>query len=87
MGVPELRYVWARVGYEATEVGYCRDIGTDGECLLGIWDASDSGTFIQVLRTHYVVHRQQLASGGSESVTGAGEVGSNGKDLVDIRVG
>ena len=56
LGATDLIYVSERVGKEATEVSCCGEVGTDGEGLLGVWDATDVGTFIQVLGPHYVVH-------------------------------
>ena len=69
------------------EVGYCGDGGTDGEGLIGIWGAVDGGAFIRLLGTHYVVHKRIMTSSGEESATGAGKVGTAGKDLGEIRVG
>ena len=77
----------SQVREEATEVGCYKNRGMDGERLIGIWDDDDGGNFIQVLGTHYVDHQKQLARGGSESSTGAGKVGTNGKDLVERRGG
>ena len=53
----------------------------DAECFLGVWDVSDNDAIIQVLGTHYIVHRQLMASGGAEYTTVMGKVGSDDKDL------
>ena len=69
------------------EVGCCRDRGTYGEGLLGIWDAADGGAFIQVLGTHSVIHQHRLDIGGSEYATRSGKVGGNGKYLGGRKTG
>ena len=34
-----------------------------GGGIIGAWDATDGGNFVQVLGMHSVVHQQRLASG------------------------
>ena len=69
------------------EVGCCGDGGTDAECFLGVWDATDGGVTIQVLGAHPIVHIRRLTRGGAESVTGAGKVGVDGKKIGERRGG
>ena len=65
---------------EDTEVGCCRDEGTYGEGILGVWDTTDSGIFVPVPEIK-VVRQQQLACGGTEPPEGAGKMVTAGKDL------
>ena len=51
----EISDVLVRVGEEATEAGCCRDVGTYGEGLLGVWDTDYGSSFAQLLDTNVVV--------------------------------
>ena len=80
MGAPGISYVLLLERYEAMEVVCCRDKETDMDCFLGVWYNSDRSAIIQLLRAHYIVPRQQLASGRARSAMDAVKVGSDGKD-------
>ena len=73
-------------GEEATEVGRCGDAETDAYCFLGVRDADDRSAIIQVIGAHYIVHRKRLDSSGAEYEMGAGKVGTDSKDIGEIRV-
>ena len=71
----------ARDGEEAKEVAGRKDRGADGVGLLGLWDTADGGLLILVLGMNVVVHWQQLASGVTEPLEGAGKMGTSDGDL------
>ena len=62
---PNVSYVSERDGEKVTEVGCCVYGGTDVECFLVVWDATNAGAIIQVLGAHSIFHIQRLASGGA----------------------
>ena len=74
-------------GEEVTEVGCFGDRGTDVKCFISVWDAADGGAIIQVLGEHSFIHRRKLTSIGAESMTGAGNVEEDGKDIGERRCG
>ena len=71
----------AQVVEEAIDDGCCGERGTYGEGLLSIWDTADGSSLVQVLGTNVVVLQQRLVSGGTETTSGKGKVGTNGESL------
>ena len=53
----------------------------DGEDILGVWNTTDNGYFVQVPGDHVVVLWQRMASGGTEPTEGAGKMGTADKDF------
>ena len=62
-----------------TKAGYRGFGGMDGEGLLGVWDTTDSGYFVQVPGENVVFLQQKLAGGGIEPLESAGKMGTAGE--------
>ena len=80
-GAPDIINVFAQVREESTEAGCYRDVVTDGEGLLVIWDTDVGSSLFQVLETEFVVLRRQFAGIEIEPTAGTGKGGTTGEVL------